>query len=115
VHLVWVCVILGAAFQLYWGFWAYRDIEWTQPLFLLSLSNPALLYVMSCLLTPEIPSTVDSWRGHFYSVRLRLFLVGVCFQVISIATLLFVIGIEPNDPVFVGQIAMLPIWIVGLV
>jgi len=115
VHLAWVCVILGAAFQYYWGFWAYRDIEWTQPVFLLSLANPALLYVMACILIPETPSRVDSWREYFFSVRLRLFLVGLCFQLVSIATLLAIIRIGLEDPVFVGQVAMLPIWIIGLV
>jgi hypothetical protein len=85
VHLAWVCVILGGAFQYFWGFWAYRDIEWTQPVFLLSLANPALLYVMACILSPEAPAGVDSWRDYFFSVRQRLFLVGLCFQLVSIA------------------------------
>ena len=115
VHLIWVCVILGAAFQYFWGFWAFRNVEWSQPLFLLVLASPALLYVMACILIPEGPSRIDSWKVYFYSVRLQLFLVGLCFQIVSIATLLAVIRVPPSDPVLVGQLVLLPAWIAGAV
>jgi hypothetical protein len=115
VHLSWVCVILGAAFQYYWGFWAFRDIEWSQPVFLLALASPSLLYVMACILTPESPSRIDSWREYFYSVRLQLFLVAICFQLVSIATLLAIIRLSPSDPVLVGQLVLLPLWIAGAI
>jgi hypothetical protein len=115
VHLTWICLVLGAAFQYFWGFWAFRNVEWSQPLFLLVLASPALLYVMACILTPESPSRIDSWRVYFYSVRLQLFLVGLCFQIVSIATLLLVLRLPPSDPVLVGQLVLLPIWIAGAV
>lgn len=115
VHLAWICVVLGAAFQYFWGFWAFRNVEWSQPIFLLVLASPALLYVMACILTPESPSRIDSWRVYFYSVRLRLFLVGLCFQLVSIATLLLVIRLPPNEPVVIAQTVLLATWIAGAV
>ena len=70
---------------------------------------------MACILTPESPSSVTSWKDYFYSVRVKLFLVGVCFQLVSITTLLVVIRLEFDDPVMLGQFAALPLWIIGAV
>lgn len=113
VHLVWICVILGTAFQYFWGFWAFRAIEWTQLKFLLVLANPALLYVMACILTPESPASADSWKHHFYSVRVQFFLIGICFQLVSIATLVMIIDLGFDDLVLKVQVALVPVWMIG--
>jgi len=74
VHLAWVCMNLAAAFQYYWGFWAFRNVEWSQPKFLSVLACPALMYTMACILNPESGSSIASWREYFYQVRVKLFL-----------------------------------------
>jgi hypothetical protein len=114
VHLTWVCVNLAGAFQFYWGFWAFRDIEWTQPKFISVLAGPALLYAMACILNPDSGSNVASWREYFYRVRVKLFLTGAFFYLVNLSTLIFVAGLPPSDPAFIGQFVALVLAIAGL-
>ena len=114
VHLTWVCVNLAGAFQFYWGFWAFRDIEWTQPKFISVLAGPALLYAMACILNPDSGSSVASWREYFYQVRVKLFLTGICFYLVILSTLVFVAELPPSDPAFIGQFVALVLGIAGL-
>ena len=65
---------------MFWTFWWNRDAEWNFILFAWVLLSPGALYVFVCLLVPEDLSTVTSWRQHFYSVRLRLFLTAIAFD-----------------------------------
>ena len=42
---------------------------------------PGLLYVFVSLLVPEDSSAVDSWKEHFFKVRLRLFLTAIAWDI----------------------------------
>jgi hypothetical protein len=107
-------VNLAGAFQFYWGFWGFRDVEWTQPKFISVLAGPALLYAMACILNPDLGSSVASWREYFYQVRVKLFLTGTCFYLVALSTLIFVAEAPPSHPAFIGQFVGLVLTIAGL-
>jgi hypothetical protein len=82
LHVCWVFIqLVGTAGQ-FWIFWSYRDLEWSYPLFLLVLANPALLYFNACTLVPEAPASVESWRTYYYSVRKKFFLAVTLYSLI---------------------------------
>jgi hypothetical protein len=80
VHTTWICLTLVTTLGMFWSFWLYREIAWTLPRFTLVLANPAILYVFVSLLAPADPSGTESWREHFSSIRLRLFLTGIAWD-----------------------------------
>ena len=61
----------------FWGFWFYRGVEWTCFKFIGALAVPVLWYVYISLLVPPDPSSVQSWREHFFEVRIPLFATGI--------------------------------------
>ena len=61
VHLSWLSLAIGLCVVSFWGFWSYREIEWTLPLFIGALVPTALIYMYTSLLAPPDPSTVESW------------------------------------------------------
>jgi hypothetical protein len=77
VHTMWL--MLGLVFCLigFWVFLSYRAIEWTLPRFMGVLVAPALIYIYSSLLAPTDPSSVVSWRDHFFRIRPYVFATGV--------------------------------------
>ena len=90
VHLTYVCMFLMATAVAFWGFWSFRDVDWTLPTFLLALAGPGLLFFLACTLIPESSSTVVSWRDYYYSVRSRFFL-GVIVWALAIESLTTVV------------------------
>jgi len=76
VHLSLISVQILVTAGVFWAFWSFRDIEWTFPRFILALANPSLGYFIACTLVPESPSSVQSWRAYYYTIR-RKYFVGV--------------------------------------
>ncbi len=89
VHLTFVCLGLIAIVMAFWGFWSFRDADWTLPKFFLALAGPGLLFFLACTLIPESSSTVVSWRDHYYSVRHQFFL-GLIVWALAIESLVTV-------------------------
>ena len=113
VHLSWLCMALVYCLLNFWLFWSFREIEWTLVGFITFLVTPAVLYVYCSILVPSDPSSVRSWRDHFFAVRIPLFATGLLFFVTitfgnfrSLGTL--------NHPVIFGDLTFLAIYIVGL-
>ena len=77
VHTLWVVIVLYIHLLLWWGFWAYRDIElWNLATFSLVLLNPGILFVASSTLVLNVSKTDDSWEKHFFDIR-RSFIVTI--------------------------------------
>ncbi len=47
VHAFWVVQLLFIHVVFWWGFWAYRDLEWNLVSFGFVLLNPGLLFICS--------------------------------------------------------------------
>ena len=109
VHFAYVSVALANCLIMFWVFWFTRNVEWTFLLFVIALLNPILFYVQVSLLVPQDPSTVSSWKAHFFSVRIPFFATGAAtflMVVISHQTLLGVSALHPIEWPFYATIAL---------
>ncbi len=113
IHLAWVCLNLNGSFIVFWGFWSFRDVDWNYGRFLLPLGGPALLYVVACILTPEEPSRVVSWREHFFATRIKLFTTSICFLAFQMATSYAVLESPLAHPIRLFEAACLALWTIG--
>jgi hypothetical protein len=115
IHVAVVSLLLLATVALFWNFWSFRHVTWTFPRFLLVLSNPGLIYYNACILIPENPSAVESWRTYYYSVHRRFFVVLTCWVLTSI-TIGTVVLQEPwVHPTRLVQAALLGFGVAGVV
>jgi len=79
VHCIWVAVIIGLHFQLWYGFWIYHSVpRWTFLSFVGYMLAPALLFLIADLLFPElVASEVDDQRfdlrTYYNSIHTPLF------------------------------------------
>lgn len=98
VHISWLSLAVGLCIVAFWGFWSYRDIEWTLPLFIGALVPTALIYMYSSLLAPPDPSSVGSWRDHFYKVRIPLFATGLLLVCAILYSNWAILDLSPFEP-----------------
>ena len=113
VHLCLVCVLILVTAGVFWAFWSYRDVEWTFPRFILALANPVSIYFIACTLVPESPSTVESWRAYYYTVR-RKYFVGVLLWGIVVALGSAVVLDRPfSHPTRVIQAIVIAVGVLG--
>ena len=113
VHTAWVCGTLAATITMFWNFWFYREIEWTLPLLVLVLANPAILFVIASLLAPTDASATESWRDYFFSVRLRLFITGIAWSLSGLTELFVLVDLPPLHPANVQMGLVLLVTVVG--
>ena len=73
VHLVFVAGFSFSLAAMFWGFWSYRDVQWTFPRFLLALTSPVIMLFLASTLIPASPDEVESWKDFYYSIRSRYF------------------------------------------
>ena len=74
VQILWVVILLYVHLLLWWGFWAYRDVEsWNLAMFSLVLLNPGLLFVSSTTLVVDASKSDRNWEQHFFDVRRSFF------------------------------------------
>ena len=115
VHALWVVHVLLLHVMLWWGFWAYRDVEsWNLAFFVLVLLNPGLLFVCSNALVPSQRSEGTSWEQHFFSVRRWFFVVrGLIAAVVTLRSWLL-LGVPIQDPTRLPALLMLTVCVVGV-
>lgn len=97
VHTTWVFFGLAFCLVAFWAFWSYRDVEWTLVRFMGALEIPAVIYVYNSIVVPSDPAEVDSWRDHYFRVRIPFFATGVLLMSSVIVSNYFVLG-TLNDP-----------------
>ena len=114
IHVVYVCLALFSALALFWAHWSAREIAWTFPAFLINLAGPGMIYFLSCTLIPDEPSSVQSWRDYFFSVRMRFF-SGLCiWAVLMLANTTLLLGIPLFHPIRIVHLGVLVLGIAGL-
>lgn len=75
VHLGYVLLVSAQIVLVWWNNWAYTTVDnWVFSDFLLVLLVPATLYFMSATLIPDMPTSIASWREHFFKIHCRFFL-----------------------------------------
>ena len=107
IHLCFVCLQILATVLVFWNFWAFREITWTFPTFLLVLASTGLIYYNACALIPENPSAVESWHAYYYSVRRRYFIGVTCWILATIFVSTLVLQVPLVHPLRAAQAAVL--------
>ncbi len=107
VHVCLVVWQLLVTVNIFWAFWSFRGVTWNWSIFVLVLASPGLIYLNACTLIPENPSSVESWRDYFYSIRRRYF-VGVSCWILAVVAISTVVLTMPwLHPARGGQAAIL--------
>ena len=115
VHTLWVVHMLLIHVVLWWGFWAYRDVEsWNLGYFGLVLLNPALLFVCSNALVVSQSSDETSWEEHFFSVRKSFFVVRGLIAVIPTLRSWLLLDTPIFIPARLPGLLMLIVCVVGV-
>lgn len=82
IHALWSLALLFAHMDFWWTIWIYREIDpWTFTGFAVVMLTPALLFLTVNSLVSDSPTTIASWRAHFYANRrvfFSLYLALVC-------------------------------------
>ncbi len=94
VHLVFVFSQLLVTVVAFWNLWSFREATWTLPRFVLVLTIPGAIYFGACTLIPNEPSSVDSWRAHYYVMRQRFFMA-ILASIVAISLSLAVVSELP--------------------
>jgi hypothetical protein len=114
LHLANVGILLFATAAVFWAQWSARDVEWTFPLFIVRFAGPGVLYFLACTLVPDEASRVDSWEGHYFSVRTKYF-GGICaWASIMVINSTVVLGTPLLHPARLVQAGVVAIGIAGL-
>ncbi len=115
VHTTWVGLTLATTVGVFWNFWFYREIEWTLPLLVLVLANPAILFVLASLLAPTDALATDSWREYFFSIRLRLFVTAIAWDLSGLVEIWVLVDLPAFHPANVQLGALLVAHLVGAI
>ena len=68
IHALWSLALLFAHMDFWWSIWIYREIDpWTFTDFAVVMLTPALLFLTVSSLVSDSPTTIASWRTHFYA------------------------------------------------
>ena len=82
IHALWSLALLFAHMDFWWTIWIYREIDpWTFTGFAVVMLTPALLFLTVSSLVSDSPTTIASWRTHFYArhrVFFSLYLATIC-------------------------------------
>ena len=82
IHALWSLALLFAHMDFWWTIWSYREIDpWTFSGFAVVMLTPALLFLTVNSLVSDSPTTITSWRTHFYAghrVFFSLYWATVC-------------------------------------
>ncbi len=82
IHSLWSLALLFAHLDFWWTIWIYREIDpWTFTGFAVVMLTPALLFLTVSSLVSDSPTTIASWRTHFYArhrVFFSLYLATIC-------------------------------------
>jgi hypothetical protein len=103
VHAAWVIHKLLFLAYVWWNTWSYRDVSWSFLSFLAVLVSPSLLYYQASALVPAQPSSVGSWRDHFYRVRQQFFGAEIAWSLLILLNTTFIVGVPLLHPARITQ------------
>ena len=113
VHLTFICAHLAGTVGAFWVYWSFQNANWSLLRFVLVLASPGLMYFNACSLIPENPSSVDSWRDYYYSVRRRYFIGVICWVLVAAGAGTVVLEMPLLHPARVVEIAFLLLGTLG--
>lgn len=94
-HAAWVGTLFLVTFLHWWSLWDFRDLEWTFPMFALSLVGPSLLFFAATLINPrESVSGPIDLASHYRDIR-RSFLIVIFFAMVFLTIDGPLFGTEP--------------------
>ena len=99
---------------MFWAFWSYRDVDWTFPRFLLSLTSPVLALFMASTLIPASPDEVESWKDFYYSVRSKYFSAWIAGFLLMAVNTTILIDMPLTHPARLGQLSLAAVGVVGV-
>jgi hypothetical protein len=111
--LVWFQLL--ATVTVFWNFWAFRDVAWTFPTFLLVLASPGLVYYNASVLVPENAAAVESWQVYYYSVHRRYFIGIVCWALAVALSATVLLGMPVLHPIRAIQAIIFVMGVAGAV
>jgi len=114
VHLTLVAVQILATAGVFWGFWSFRDIDWTFPSFFLALANPILIYVGAGILIPDAAPSVESWRAYYYTIRKKYFVCLVLWGAVVALAGTFVLDRSLAHPTRAFQASVIAVGVLGV-
>jgi hypothetical protein len=81
-HGGWVATLFLVTFLHWWSLWDFRDLDWTFPMFALSLVGPSLWFFAATLINPrDLTADPIDLTSHFRDIR-RPFLVVVLLAMV---------------------------------
>jgi len=81
-HAGWVASLFLITFLHWWSLWDFRDLEWTFPMFAVSLVGPSLWFFAATLINPqESSSGLIDLASHFRDIRRPFLTVVLCAMV----------------------------------
>ena len=114
VHAAWIGFVLLRALSFWWSFWSYREVvSWNFFSFALVLVAPGLLYVMAAALVPDTPSSVSSWRDHYFAVHRQFFTTQALSVVAVVIQSVLVLGVPLLHPLRGSQLLFVVLALVG--
>jgi hypothetical protein len=116
IHALWSLALLFAHMDFWWTIWSYREIDpWTFTGFAVVMLTPALLFLTASSLVSDSPTTIASWRTHFYA-RHRVFFSLYFATVCSIPLRQLIVLADASAPNVEGLPALLvaPMFVGGL-
>lgn len=105
VHAVWVVLALFTHVLVWWGFWAYHEVEsWNLATFTVLLLTPGILFVGSAALVLENPDS--DWDSHFFRVRRSFFAAFGCIPALALVRDLILFDVPILIPTHAPLLAM---------
>ena len=115
IHALWSLALLFAHMDFWWSIWIYREIDpWTFTGFAVVMLTPALLFLTVSSLVSDSPTTIASWRTHFYASH-RVFFSLYLATVSSIPLRQLIVLGDASAPYFEVGLPALPVALVLLV
>jgi len=94
VHVAWILALLLVVVLQWWLFWNAKETAWTPIRFLWVLSFPGVHFLQAVILVGDTPSSVTSYRDHFFHQRVRFFSLSLAAGALT-AVNHWVAGVEP--------------------
>lgn len=97
---IWMVTLFLIHVQMWWAMFDLRKVEhWTFPNFLVVLMMPVLLFLMTALIVPDVPSgEIANLRGGYFREARPFFLIAVALLVCSLLRSVLISGALPEPP-----------------
>jgi hypothetical protein len=85
VHVAWILTLFLVVILQWWLLWNAKQVAWTPIRFLWVLSFPGVHFLQAVVLVGDNPSSVASYRDHFFHLRIPFFSLSLVTGVFTAA------------------------------